>query len=133
MNDIFGKYGSIRQIRVGTTPETKGGKYGAIKQIQISLVAKNIYSELIKGPYKAGHSCSSCSCCTFWRISSICTISERTLCLRCEILKLDKRERKKLLISYFITYCTLLHSIKQRHFLVIQSIECHVYCILIVS
>ena len=24
MYDIFGKYGAIRQIRVGTTPETKG-------------------------------------------------------------------------------------------------------------
>lgn len=27
MYDIFGKYGAIRQIRTGTTPETKGTAY----------------------------------------------------------------------------------------------------------
>jgi len=33
MYDIFGKYGAIRQIRVGTTPETKGTAYVVYEDI----------------------------------------------------------------------------------------------------
>jgi len=33
MYDIFGKYGAIRQIRVGTTPETKGTAFVVYEDI----------------------------------------------------------------------------------------------------
>jgi pre-mRNA branch site protein p14 len=33
MYDIFGKYGAIRQIRVGNTPETKGTAFVVYEDI----------------------------------------------------------------------------------------------------
>lgn len=33
MYDIFGKYGAIRQIRIGTTPETKGTAFVVYEDI----------------------------------------------------------------------------------------------------
>ena len=37
MYDIFGKYGAIRQIRVGTTPETKGKGWYLSVYVKIDL------------------------------------------------------------------------------------------------
>ena len=44
MYDIFGKYGTIHQIRVGNTPETRGTAYVVYEEI---FVAKNACDHLL--------------------------------------------------------------------------------------
>lgn len=67
MYEIFGKYGAIRQVRVGSTKETRGTAFVVYEDIYDAknavehLSGFNVQVGVVEGSLAAGHGVVACS------------------------------------------------------------------------